>query len=307
VWGLGDRGPNLKIKTAVNLYGLEGLAALSTLPGAKVLPMPDYQPRLAELQVEGDRVCLIGTLLLRSPSGPLTGRTLPGDTRSLMEPTFDLQGVALATDLGGVDPEGLAALSDGGFWISEEYGPSIMRVDHTGIVTSRWAPAGSGRRRLNRGFEGLAISADETRLYCLFQSALEGDAPTETRIWTLDARDGRLLGEHAYPFDPPNSFAETEPVGPGDLKACELVCVGPERLLVLERMTRSARIYAIDLRHGSRLRKTLVFSTDHHEIGADLEGMCLLSDRELLLSTDNDFGVEGAQTHFYRLQFEAPL
>ena len=35
--------------------------------------------------------------------------------------------------------------------------------------------------------------------------------------------------------------------------------------------------------------------------------MTLLTDRELLLATDNDFGIEGAETRFYRLTFDAAL
>jgi hypothetical protein len=308
VWGLGDRGPNLKIKPAIERYGLDHLAPLNDLKGAKVLPLPDFQPALAELQVGDDDVTLIRVLPLRTADGPLSGRAVPGSAEAEVEPTFDLAGRPLAPDPNGVDTEGLAALSDGGFWVSEEYGPSVLRVDADGVVLSRWTPPGAGRRRLNRGFEGLAISPDERWLYVIFQSGLEGDGQMETRIWTLDARDGSVAADHAYPFDPPGSFAEDEDVDASDLKACELLCIGPDQFLVLERVTRSARIYRVELGPDVPLAKTLVFSTDDHdEIAPDLEGMCLLSDRELLIATDNDFGAEGAETRFYRLTFEAPL
>jgi hypothetical protein len=225
-----------------------------------------------------------------------------------MEPTFDLQGRPLQPDPDGVDTEGLAATADGGFWVSDEYGPSVLRVDATGVVRSRFTPAGAERRRLNRGFEGLTMSKDESRLYVVLQSAMEGDAAAATRIWTLNPRDGSVLAEYEYPFDAPESFREDEPAETSDLKACEVLCVGPDQLLVLERVTRSARIYRVDLSRGSPLTKTLIFSTDQHpEVGPDLEGMCQLSERELLIATDNDFGVEGAETCFYRLEFEAPL
>jgi hypothetical protein len=308
VWGLGDRGPNIKVKAAIKRYGLDHLAPLKDLAGAKVLPMAHFQPALAELQVGPDRVELIRTLPLRTPDGPLSGRALPGSEEALMEPTFDLEGQPLAADPAGADPEGVAALADGGFWISEEYGPSLLRVDAGGVVRSRWTPSGAGRRRLNRGFEGLAISPDERWLYAVFQSALEGDDPMSTRIWKLDVRDGSRAAEYVYPFDPPETFIEDEPAAPQDLKACELVCVGDERMLVLERVSRSARIYRVDLAAGRRLAKTLLFTTDDHpQVAADLEGVCQLNERELLIATDNDFGVEGAETRFYRLTFAAPL
>ena len=227
------------------------------------------------------------------------------------------------TDPAGCDPEGVAALADGGFWVSEEYGPSLLRVGADGVVTARWTPQGLAlpgaeprlpaaalRRRLNRGFEGLCISADERWLYALFQSGFEGAAPLATTIWKLDAATGALATEYSYPFDLPASFPRDAVDGADaqDLKACELVWLGPDRLLVLERMTRDGRLYRVDLRQPGPLAKTLVFTTDHHpEVAADLEGVTLLTDRELLLATDNDFGIEGAETRFYRVTFDAPL
>ena len=324
VWGLGDRGPNLKIRTAIKLYGLDALKPLKDLKGAKMLPLPGFQPMLAELQVEAERVQLIRTLPLRTLAGPLLGLPLPGGDNAQMEPTFDIVGRKLDPTTAGCDPEGVATLADGGFWVSEEYGPSLMKVSADGLVQARWVPEGlelpdaqarlparALRRRLNRGFEGLAISGDERWLYAGFQSALEGDAPLATTIWKLDARYGSLAGEYAYPFDPPGSFPRDVAAGeatPDDLKVCELIWLGPDRLLVLERMTRDARLYRVDLAAPGPLAKTLVFTTDDHPgMAQDLEGATLLSDREVLLATDNDFAVEGAETRFYRLTWDAPL
>lgn len=324
VWGLGDRGPNIKVSGAIKRYGLEHLKPLKSLTGAKVLPLPDFQPLIAELQVHEDRIELLRILPLATPDGPLSGRALPGSAEAAMEPTFDLAGHRLAPDPNGVDTEGLVAMADGGFWVSEEYGPSLLRVGADGLVTARWTPEGlplpgaearlpaaALGRRLNRGFEGLAISSDERWLYVVFQSALMGQNPLQTTIWKLDARDGALAGAYAYPFDAPESFTADAAQGEAqvdDLKACELVCVGPDQLLVLERITRDARIYRVDLNAGAPLNKTLVFTTeDHPEIGPDLEGVAILSDHELLLATDNDFGIEGAETRFYRVRFDAPI
>jgi hypothetical protein len=35
----------------------------------------------------------------------------------------------LEPDPNGTDSEGLVALEDGGFWVGDEYGPSLLRVD----------------------------------------------------------------------------------------------------------------------------------------------------------------------------------
>ncbi|WP_411287368.1 esterase-like activity of phytase family protein [Phenylobacterium sp.] len=326
-WGLGDRGPNLKIADAISNYGLDHLEPLRGLDGAKVLPAPEIGPTLAELQIVGDRVELLRTLRLSTPDGALvSGRALPGSRQADMEPTFDAAGLPLATDPAGADTEAVAALADGSFWVAEEYGPSLMQVDGQGVVRRRWTPQGlnlpgvqailparAAERRMNRGLEGLAASPNGRWLYAGFQSAL--DRPGEDRraalIWKLDAATGGLAGEFSYPFDPPKSFTADAAAGrvdAGDLKICELAWVGPDRLLVLERISRSARIYRIDLATGRPLIKTLLFSTDREGgIAADLEGMAVMSDCELVLATDNDFGVEAAETRFYRLVFDRPL
>lgn len=38
----------------------------------------------------------------------------------------------LETDRYGLDSEGLVALKDGTFWVSDEYGPHIIHFDTTG-------------------------------------------------------------------------------------------------------------------------------------------------------------------------------
>lgn len=49
--------------------------------------------------------------------------------------------------------------------------------------------------------------------------------------------------------------------------------------------------------------KQLLFcSDDHPEIGPDLEGLTMLDDHTLLLVNDNDFGVEGVATRFWRVK-----
>ena len=325
-WGLGDRGPNLKIAAAVRDYGLTHLAHLATVAGAKVLPAPELGPTLAELQVTGDRVELVRTLSLVARDGSrVSGLPPPGGRLADVEPAFNIDGARLPLDPNGADTEGVVASRDGSFWIGEEYGPSLMHVDAGGRVLRRWAPPGTelagvdallpaqaAERRLNRGFEGLALSADERFLYVGFQSALEQPgAPTrEALIWKLDAQSGACLESWAYPFDPPSSFladALRGSVEDADLKVCELAWVAPDTLLVLERISRSGRIYRVTLA-GGVVTKTLLFSTEVTPgIAADLEGMAVMSDRELLLATDNDFGVEGAPTYFYRLTFTEPL
>lgn len=358
VWGIGDRGPNIKVRDAVRLYGLDHLSALSARPGAKIMPWLGVGPAMAELRVAGNAVELVQIVPLRHPDGRLvSGLPNPGSDQLFSEPVYDLQGEAIPPDQGGLDTEGIAALANGEFWISDEFGPSLVRVDAAGTVLERLLPAGASgpaggrslpaiaaRRQLNRGFEALALSGDERYLYAAFQSPLahpDQEAhrlARHVRIWKTELRSGEVATQYAYPLDPPASFARdcaAGDFGMDDIKVSELLWLPPDDLVVLERGSATTKLYlcsldgaalgrehldlatrptleelsAIEQAPSFRvLAKELLFTTDDHpEVARDIEGMVRLSPSELLLVSDNDFGVEGAETSFWRVRFDRPI
>jgi hypothetical protein len=287
------------------------------------MPMPDAGPEIAVLNIEGRAVKLRNRIELRTRSGRrLSGRALPGGE---MEQVFDVDGAPVAPDALGADTEAIATMPGGGFFLAEEYGPSLLKADADGVVSERWVaagretllahsdlvvrgvlPAAAAGRRVNRGFEALAASPDGAFLYLALQSALRSESNDSVPVWKLDARTGALLGEWRYPFDAPSSFrrdATRRAVGVGDLKICEFAWLAEDRLVVLERIAHSTKLYDVDL---SRLpEKTLLVSSDDYpEIDSDIEGMALLSPTEILICSDNDFSVEGAATGFWRIVFE---
>lgn len=355
VWAICDRGPNLKASTLAERYGVDLSAHVGGGDGAKIMPRPDLGPALAELKIDGTRVDLVRTVRITAQDGaPLTGRPMAGSAHAEAEPAFDLDGCALPPDVAGADSEGVVALRNGGFWVSDEYGPSLIKLDSEGRVVSRWLPAGSvgegepilpaiaGRRKINRGFEALAISPDECWLVLAFQSPLAHPDRAahkqagHVRIWRLDAQSGEVTTQHLYPLDPPESFARDCRKGQfalSDIKVSELLWAGADALLVLERGSETTRIYKVRLDPARalgpehldvanrptieqrsaagdtslpELAKELLFDSDlEPQVAADLEGMAWLSPGELLLVSDNDFGVEGAETSFWRLKLGA--
>lgn len=364
VWAIADRGPNLKIKTAIQRYGLEHLRPLAKVDGAKIMPRPDIGPVICELRLVGNTVRLARQIPLTSASGrAISG--LPPSTADDVEPAFDLKGIALGIDPSGADTEGIVALSDGTFWIGDEYGPSLLHVGPQGQVLQRWVPKGlekalqladyavkgalpaiASRRRINRGFEALAASPDERWLYIVFQSPLAHPGVKafkngrHVRIWKLDLATGAVAAQFLYPLDEPGSFQRDKKAGdvePSDIKVSEATAIGQDRLLVLERISRTTKIYRVDLTPRFAipaahldgrtrptleqlsaadepfvavpvLAKTLVLNTDDApELNRDLEGMVVLSPHDLLLVNDNDFSVEGARTRFWRIRLKQPL
>ena len=358
VWAVGDRGPNLKAKTLVEHYGLERMRDLAHHDGAKVMPRLDVGPAIAKLRVLDDRVELIQVLRLTDADGlPISGLPVPSSEHARNEPAFDLDARPIDADPSGLDTEGIVGFADGGFMAGDEFGPSLVRIDRHGRVETRYVPHGvelegarytvqaslpaiAAKRQLNRGFEAIALSPDERWLYLAFQSPLAHpdkdahDHARHVRLWRLDAATLEVAGQYIYPLDDPASFLRDLAEGPlnaNDLKVSELVCLGDDRLLVLERGSQTTKIYQVHLTDDDLLpvehldastrptveeksargdlglpqldKGALFTSDDAPELGADLEGMVALSPTELLLVNDNDFGVEGATTGFWVVQF----
>lgn len=359
LWAVGDRGPNLKAKTAEARYGVR----LPALPaGAKIMPRLDIGPALVELRLDGDVIAVRRVLPILDGDGrPISGLPVPAGSHARAEPAIGLDGRSLGTDPSGVDTEGVIALRDGGFWVGDEYGPSLLRLDGDGRILVRWVsegceaqyagarypvedrlPALAAFRHINRGFEAIALSPDERLLHLAFQSPLAHpdtaahEAARHVRLWTLDAATGRLLQQHLYPLDPPGRFRRDGAEGPferSDIKVSELAATGDGRLVCLERGSATAKLYLVSPADASPLppehldpdarptveefsaaddaagglpvlEKTLLLDTDDHpEIGRDLEGVALTGSDELILVSDNDFGVEGAGTGFWRVTF----
>ena len=192
IFAITDRGPNLFVSQAVNDYGLTDLARLQGIRDAKVMPTPEVGAEIVELVLEGAALRPVRRIPLRVASGRRLGGAAPAGSE--MEQVFDLAGRPLPPDPLGADTEAIAVLPDGGFFLAEEYGPSLLKVTADGLVSERWVATGNqarmqhaelivrnvlpvtiARRRLNRGLEALCASADGRWLYLGLQSAPAGE------------------------------------------------------------------------------------------------------------------------------------
>lgn len=190
-YAMTDRGPN------------------ADATGGKYFPIADYTPRIGHFRLNNDgTVVKLGEIIFKTPSGtPISGRPNPVGFGSTGEIGYDLIGNILSTDEYGLDSEGLVAMKDGTFWVSDEYGPHIVHYSNTGVQLERISPVGinTGSRKLpavfakrwaNRGMEGLAITPDEKTLVGIMQSRLYNPTSagatntTLTRIVTFDIANG---------------------------------------------------------------------------------------------------------------------
>lgn len=252
-----DRGPN----------GQPTQAA-----GGRSFPAPGFAPTIYELQADDDgRLSVLSRTQIRVPgTDPLRVAqpgTFPGDPSTItgfrnlsalaLDDNMYLQTsdntigpVYAPTDPYGLDTEGLQRdPRDGSYWLSDEYRPSIVHLDRSGVMLARIVPTGSGAqdtdatglttplssfyggagqpklqellpaewmaRRQNRGLEGVALSADGTKLYAMMQNPL--DTRSNADIDPLTAGTQELY--KTFGFGP-------EAGGAGG--RCDAVTTGPE-------------------------------------------------------------------------------
>jgi hypothetical protein len=236
-YGLTDRGPNV-----------DGPG------GEKVLPLPGFTPAIGRFRLAHGEARLERVIPLREADGtPYTGRVNPQAATG--ETLVDLDGRPLAPSETGYDSEGLVAMPDGGFWVSDEYGPFITHFDRNGRATRRLSPFdGSLPRELadrvpNKGMEGLTVTPDGHTLVGVMQSALQhADVTvkpsniTTLRIVTYDLRMG-ATHEYVYLLDDPKTNSGA---------VSEITALGGTRFLVDERDGATEpnaykKLFAIDL------------------------------------------------------------
>ncbi|MBF6173410.1 esterase-like activity of phytase family protein [Nocardia blacklockiae] len=234
-YGLTDRGPNV-----------DGPAK-----NEKLTPTPDFVPKIGRFRLTGNRAELESTIDLKNRAGvPFNG--MVDTAASTGETIRDLDGHPLAPTDHGLDPEGLVALPDGTFWVSDEYGPFLVHFDAAGTELERLAP-GSGLpkelslRTPNQGMEGLTVTPDGGTLVGIVQSALRtpGVASARevpmTRIVTVDL-NSKTVREFVYPLEPPKS----------QLAVSEITALGGTTFLVDERDSKLApksdkKLWTIDI------------------------------------------------------------
>lgn len=219
-YALTDRGPNADID---GQFGK-----------GKIFPTPNYTPKIGHFEIQPDgSIKLINTILLKDTSGKrITGLPNTANLGGTGETPYQLNGQPVAVDSSkpfdkkinpvklddfGLDSEGLVALSDGTFWVSDEYGPHIVHFDASGKEVGRinafaqdsrdvlHLPAEFANRRANRGMEGLAVSKDEKTLIGIMQSSMANPTKKQqdldlTRIVTINLETGKV-GQFLYHQD----------------------------------------------------------------------------------------------------------
>ncbi len=246
----------------------------------RTFPLPDYTPTIYKIEVSKGEINILDKFPLKlSGTDPVSGKaTITGlpNIKGRDEEPYDAKGEkVLAYDPYGLDIEGLAYNpKDDTFWISDEYGPSIVHVKRDGTIIERIVPKGwssqvaaslvpsretlpevYNKLRQNRGAEAVGITPDGKYMFMAMQNALRNpdkamDNSRQVRIIKFELATLNPVAEFVYVLEDAKQFKE---LTQGDIVISDMVVVNENTLLIDERDKFSGdkaqlkRIYAIDL------------------------------------------------------------
>ena len=237
---------------------------------SKIFASPDYAPQLMTIRVSSGKAEAVDAKPLHDAQGKITGLPLPeGLIGATNELALNDALQSLKSDKRGLDTEGITPDGKGGYWLCDEYGPFIIRVDAEGKILEKHGPqAESGEqavagglpniikwRQSNRGFEGLTRMPDG-RIIAAVQSTLDIDGKTKnsarfTRLVSYDPASGKTA-MYGYPIDI-DVYKKAK-----DAKIGDIVALDNNRLLLIEQggdknKTMRNRVYVVDLSNATDL------------------------------------------------------
>jgi hypothetical protein len=251
-YGLTDRGPNGDGPNVPNPGG-------SGTMGAKIFPAPSFTPSIGVITVGKSGAVLTSSMPIKaSATANSSGLPIPAGTlgNSAEVPLLDAMkydpNTKAVYNANGLDTEAIAVdKKRNALWVSDEYGPFIVKIDAaTGVIQSRYAP-GNGlpaifaKRRANRGMEGMALDTASDKLHGFLQSPLtDGSAPYSvtgkneqverfarfTRWVEFDPVSGTTSRSFAYPLN----GADYADGRTGNAKLGEMVALGNGKFIVIE-------------------------------------------------------------------------
>ena len=276
---LTDRGPN------ADFDGIAGKGKQFLVPG--------YTPSIGlfELQADGKIIKIKEIVLKDSHANPISGLPNPKAFGGTNEVPYDINGQPMTvnprlpfdavtnpikSDINGLDPEGLAALKDGSFWVSDEYGPHLVHYDESGVEIERInaftsdernnvivngkpisLPAVFTKRRANRGMEALTITPDQTTLVGIMESSM--DSPDESgrlsslvRIVTINLVSGQIV-QYLYRLDNAKHVAS----GIVAINDHEFYLIEHDRKFPLQDKSAQKLIYKIDISQATNIEEVL--------------------------------------------------
>lgn len=279
-WTVSDRGVNVDAANANS-----GAANAPCVPTYdKIYAFPNYVPKIHRIRVNGDSIQILQTITIKRPGGTgasgIINPTGFGSTATEVASTDtvldcnNFNTKTVAKDIWGIDSEGIVVDKDGNFWICEEGGPTIWKLNPNGIVIKRYSPYANlvgaqtedvlidtifKYRKNNRGFEGIAITPNG-KVYAIIQSPLLnptksiGESTRIHRILEINPADDSYK-MYAYVNDSIIGASGSNQIRLRDWKIGDMVAINNSEFLVIEAAIRGTsdyrRVYKINISNAT--------------------------------------------------------
>lgn len=317
-----DRGPNADL-TDLNSDGVK----------ERPFVIPNYQLEMVQFELSPQQKTLrvSDRTLLSVGGGALTG--IPFGAKPMpkgitTEQPVDLKGNVLPFNQTGLDPEGIALDSKGNYWMVEEYGPSILKLSSKGKQLNRFIPKGVGKaiegkevlpsyyakRKMNRGFEGIAIEGNQ--LFAFLQSPLPLKKKGKLiRVLVFNMDSEKTVAEYLYVLESHKANKIGDAAGIGDMRFAVVeqnskMGKKARRKVFLTDFSKATNVLQPDLAFvpwenmtseefaakgiKTGTKRMLINLVKHgFRYRTKVEGLALLSPSELAIINDNDFGLAG--------------
>ncbi|MFB6255764.1 MAG: esterase-like activity of phytase family protein, partial [Haloplanus sp.] len=272
-YAVADSGPGFDCDEAEAVTGRSGGEICGENASGSIRPIPEYTPTIYRMTLNDDeRVTLSGTTPLTDSNGAEIN-TLTNPLSNGTEQMFTVGGDEIPHDPNGVDVEGVARTAEGTFWLSEEYAPSLIKLDASGEVLARYVPETLESdlseatypvvgtlpevfKRRDRGIESVGLAPDDSTVYFAHQSPLANpdvaafEESRNLRLGAFDPESETVSDQYLYRLDDPGTFRKDSDAGEvaqDDVKVSEISVVDDDRLLVLERISQTTKFYVVDL------------------------------------------------------------
>lgn len=284
-WTMSDRG--------VNVDGASANSSTCRPTYDKIFCFPAYAPKIHRVRIQGDSVQILQSITIKRPNGTgATGILNPtgfGSSATEVVSTDTVLNCAnftnktVAKDAWALDCEGLIVDKDGNFWVCEENGPTIWKLNPNGVVINRYTPYANLNgaqpedlqidtcfkyRKNNRGFENITI-APNGKIYALIQSPLLypttaiGEATRVHRLLEIDPVTNQQK-MYAYLNDGIIGAAGSNQIRLRDWKLGDMAAINDTTFLVLEAAARGTsdikRMYKISLNGATVVKSGFSYS-----------------------------------------------
>jgi 3-phytase len=252
--------------------------------------LPEYSPLIVNFFTENrkDEITIESVSpLKKSDTSNITG--LPNSRAE--ENPIDVFGFTYSIDQMGLDTEGIELDGEGGFWISDEYAPSLVHFNSSKKFKRRLMPTyelprSYSERKTNRGFEGVAKFNE--LLFGVLQSPLPTDSGF-SRIVEFNLEQHKVTAEYFYPLD-----KDSDRIG-------DIYALSKNEVLVIEQNGKAneksyKKIYKAKFNKSDELvTKTLLIDLNktNFKTHEKVEGLTLIDSHTIAVVNDNDFKING--------------